>query len=207
MLLPLNPAEPQLTDEDIDDLFAFDDTDPIDWPIVDGEVVVPKASAWSVTDTGSAEFAMRHLSHATAAVEDIKAQEAAFIQQIETWATGERRPHERRINFFTGMLIDYAARLREEGQKTVKLPSGEITSRIKPARTDVVDESKFIEWAKANIPSAIKAKWSPVMAEVKRLVTWTTTEIGSVPVLEDGEVVPGVMLVPEDVSFTVKPAT
>ncbi len=263
-MLP-EPLDPPLTDENLEAYFAYEDeNDALETGEPQGEGRQPFPSpvvAWSVCDTGSAEWAMRKLAHAEHQIAEVRADARRFKDQIEAWEKAQLRRPERAANFFTGQLVTYARRKREEeDQKTLKLPSGEVTSRRNPARPEIVkdEESDFIEWAKATAPKAVKAKWSPVMAEVKKVVTFETvlvpdylsenltlvrwpsadgeatwvavppsmaeampagiTDVSSEVAAEDlpnfhpevwpisdGQRVPGVVQVPEEVTYTVKP--
>lgn len=262
-MLP-DPLDPPFTDDDLEAYLAWEDeNDALETGEPQGEGREPFPTpvvAWSVCDTGSAEWAMRKLAHSTAAAVEIKAQANRFFQQIEQWAEAQLRPLDRSANFFAGQLESYARRQREEdGVKTLKLPSGEVASRLNPARPKVDLEQEFVAWARRDLPAAVKAKWSPVMAEVKDavkfevvrvpdfvsddlvLVRWPSAEgetvwvavpssmVDGIPgrsgpdestiAAEDlpnfhdevwpifqGHRVPGVTLVPEEITYTVKPA-
>ncbi len=179
MLLPDDITDPPLTDDDLEAWQAWEDQDTLDAndePLPAPPAVV-KVIDFSVCDTGTAEWAMRKAAHAKAAVEQIKADADRFLAQIERWENDQRRPHERFLNFLSGQLESYARRKREEdGTKTLSLPSGKVTSRLNPARPDIPKESKeaFVEWAKARELPVVKAKWEPVMDEVKKAVTFRT---------------------------------
>lgn len=204
-LQPLPEVDPPFTDDDLNEYLDWEATWDEGPPEDDAPPGPDKVLAWSVCDTGSAEWAFRRLSNLELAAAEARAAAKEWRAQIDRWERGQLVPLERSINFFTGQIEAYARRKREEeGQKSLKLPSGEVTSRLNPARAEVADPEEFIAWAKANCPSAVKAKWSPVMAEVKKLVTWVETAVGLVPLYGD-EVVHGLTLVPEDVSYSIKP--
>ncbi len=253
-MLP-EPLDPPLTDDDLEAYFAHEDHP----PDADEELSpwVERVIAWSVCDTGSAEWAMRKLAHAEHRIAEVKADARRFKDQIEAWEKAQLRTPERAANFFEGQLVTYARKRREEdGDKTIPLPSGKVTSRLNPARPEVVkdDEAEFIEWARTT--PMVKAKWSPVMDEVKKRVTfeqvlvpdygtdalelvpwpdadgaitalvavprgisaealaeWRTMPASDLPNFHaevwpicEGQRVPGVVEVPAEVKYTVKPS-
>lgn len=208
MLLPEEafPAPP-FSDEELDAFLSPPLVDP-DYPAA-GHVPVEdsRPAKWQVVDTGSAEYAMRRVAHSRATIAARKAEAKVFKRQIDDWLAGQVGPLESRAAFFEQHLTEYARWQREtNGVKTLKLPSGEVPSRVVPARPEINDKV-FVAWALQNAwHSALRTTYAPVADEVKRSVSFTQTENGWVAVGPHGEVVEGVELVPEHISFTVKPA-
>jgi hypothetical protein len=210
MLLPEDLSPPPFTDDDLDAYFEFEERGCVD---EDGNnLTVDLAGApfdvlsWSITDTGSADWAMRKYAHIAARIEDVRLNAREFRRQIDEWERRETTPLEHRANFFFGHLTRFLQERREDpsdGRASIVLPSGDIVSRKVPERAEIADEKAFVEWARAWHPKAVKAKWSPVMKEVKALVQWAKTEDGVVPIVGD-EVVPGVAHVAEHVNYDVK---
>jgi hypothetical protein len=179
MLLPEDLSPPPFTDDELDAYFAWEEQQGVDhgdglitW--VD-EINPPDVHHWQITDTSSAEYAMRRYSHVAARIEDVELSAAEFKRQIDEWLRREKEPLERRANWWKGHLVRFLQDRREDpsdGRATVKLPSGDIVSRKVPARPEIVKEAEedFIEWARESAIPVVKAKWSPVMAEVKKIV-------------------------------------
>lgn len=176
MLLPDDIDAPPFTDEDLEAYFEWEDDPGAEEP--DNEPsTVQRVAAWSVCDTSTAEWAMRRSARARQEVDEVNGNAELFIAQIERWREEQLRQPERALNFFAGQLVTYARRKREEdGLKTLKLPSGAVTSRLNPARPDIPKDAKeaFIEWAKARELPVVKATWAPVMDEVKKHVVFRT---------------------------------
>lgn len=184
MLLPVDPTEPPFTDEDLEAYFEWEDeNERLETGEPQGEEREPFPSpvvAWSVCDTGSAEYAMRMLAHAEAKLVELTTDAERFHEQIDRWLAGEAKRPRQASNFFEGQLEAYARRRREEDekQKTLTVPSGVVTSHRNPARAAVAEDKPtkeaFIEWAKARGLPLVKAKWSPVMDEIKKSVVFRT---------------------------------
>src|SRR5690349_16721307 len=126
MLLPYDGIDPPLTDDDLDAYFEWEEENArLETGEPQGEEREPFPSpvaAWSVVDTGTAEWAMRKLAHAESTLIDLEAQAERFHEQIDRWLAGEARKPRQAVNFFTGQLEGYARRKREEdGIKTLNL--------------------------------------------------------------------------------------
>lgn len=124
---------------------AQDDADEI---VVDG-VSVP---VWEITDNATAEWAMRRVKRHTIELADIEQQANEAIDRIRRWQTVASAAPQRRIEWLTGRLQAYAARLIEDqldaGIKkpnvTLHLPSGDVPSRKSSARFVIVDEDRYL---------------------------------------------------------------
>lgn len=180
MLLPVDPTEPPpFTDDDLEAYFADEppaDVSEDDLPAYRQRIEV--VAAWSVCDTGSAEWAMRMLAHAEAKLVELTADAERFHEQIDRWLAGEAKRPRQASNFFEGQLEAYARRRREEeGEKTLKLPSGAVTSRLNPARPEISKEAEeaFIAWAMTT--PMVKTKWSVSLTEVKKRVTFERVRV------------------------------
>lgn len=174
MLLPEDASDPPFTDEDLEAYFYEVDTD-IKLSSEDAGLSPSPVHAWSVCDTGSAEWAFRRLAHAEALIEDRRAAAKEFKAQIDRWLKSEIARPLRSVTFFTGQLEAYARRRREEeGEKTTTVPSGKVTSRRNPARLEVTDDQAVVAFRDFLPDAAVKAKWSPVVDELKKAVLFKT---------------------------------
>jgi hypothetical protein len=178
MLLPEDLSPPPFTDDELDDYFEWQDSEiPLGQDNGDMFELAPEPAParWQITDTGSAEWAMSRYSHTAARIEEAELAAKEFHRQIDEWLRRETLPLHHRANFFFGHLTSFLQDRREDPsdrRATVKLPSGDIVSRKVPARPEIVKEAEeqFIEWARESALPVVKAKWSPVMAEVKKIV-------------------------------------
>jgi hypothetical protein len=192
VLLPDDAVAPPFTDDDLDDLFAFEETESvgIDPELSQEEAVeqgmIPVAYAWQITSTAAAEWAGRKYAHTAAKLDDLELAAKEFHTQIDLWLARERKSLDRRLNFFGGHLQDWLRKAREDpedGRKSIPLPSVTITSHFVPAKAEVVKkhegetEEQFVTWARVYAPPSVHAKWSPVMAEVKKLVQFRTVVV------------------------------
>jgi phage host-nuclease inhibitor protein Gam len=174
MLLPEDVSAPPFTDEELDSCFEW-----VDAALLEEDRGIhpdPAPATWAVTDTGSAEWAMRRLAHDDARIAQVKAEAAEFERQIRAWRTGQLAPLERRAAFFTNHLLDYARRVREDpedGRATVSLLSGKTTSRKVPQRVAVADgaDETVVTWAEqSGLDDLVRIKKAPEVAALKKAV-------------------------------------
>jgi hypothetical protein len=189
MFLPDNAVAPPFTDSDLDDLFAFEESESVG---IDPELsqedaaeqgVIPVAYGWQITSTSGAEWAMQKYARTIARIGDIDATADELRGQIDAWQKRERTPLDKRANHFLGLLSDWLRKARddpEDGRKSIALPSGDIESRWVRPKAEVVkkrageDEEEFVAWAKVYLPGVVKPKWSPVMDAVKKAIDFRT---------------------------------
>jgi len=143
---------------------------------------------------GVATWAMRRLGKIKAERARIVAVADAEVRRIGEWVDSADKPLEGDENFFTGCLTEYLRHIRRErGEdednpvtKSYRLPTGTITGRRQPERIEVVDEERFVEWAKeSGNASLIRTKEAPDKAAIKRMKVGAD---GVTVILEGGEV-------------------
>lgn len=90
---------------------------------------------------------MRKLAHATERLTAIDAEHATYLDQLAEWRQHEAGPLERDVQWATGLLIEWAAKVREADpdQKTVTLPSGRVATRWLPPHPKVEDPGAVAE--------------------------------------------------------------
>ena len=167
---------PPFTDDELDDLFAWLDSSSDGPP---DSVPASKPDRWSVTDDRSAEWAMRMYVAVDVVIAKLEDDAEVYIAQVRAWLDRATKPLKRRRQFFSGHITDYALRRRHEDPdfKTLKLPSGDVPTRLVPSRPEILDSDHFVAWARLHAPGTVKARWSPVVAEVKKAVTFATVRV------------------------------
>lgn len=186
------------TIDDRTDIEAIDPDDPQTWD-------EPEREAWRITNDGVADWSMRKLARAQQERQRIVDRfEEAMRDLTQRRDHALRRP-ERDIEFFGHHLSEYHAALYEAGKAgtTYPLAYGNLTSRQQPARVEIIDADAFTEWAEGtNRLDLLRVKVEPDKTALKRL----PHKDGSI-VDEEGEVVPGVVVVEGERTFTPKPAS
>jgi hypothetical protein len=176
---------PWITEPDVDVEAILDAEKPVDDP-------------WYPQSAGEADWCMGKLALVESELDAIEAQRAEWQLQLDDWlVTVTRRPKKGR-ELFVGYLTEYARRQREEtGTATLTLPGGKVTSRRNPAKLLVTDPEAVLAWARACAVEVVKQVVR--LDELRRVVSIRD----DLAVSRDGEVVAGLDVEPEHVSFKV----
>lgn len=126
--------------------------------------------------------------------------------QIDGWLEARDLSRARQLEWLRSALQAYAAGIfSRSGTATIKLPSGELTSRKLPDEWKIEDEV-FLAWAKEHMPLAVRQKPAPAPEvdrdAAKKLLARLREETGELP--------PGVTFEPHgpaDRKYTPKPRT
>lgn len=169
-------------------------TDVLSWD----ETAEPDRERFKITDDSQATWAMRKAAAAKARLHDIQLIAESEIERIQHWAEKESREPMRDLDYFEGILIEYAMKQRAEGRKTVSTPYGAVKSRSGQAKYVFVDKEGFVAWAKQNHPDWIAVKEEPALSALR------DSNIVNAADPETGEVIPGLEVQPPTVNYTVE---
>jgi len=153
---------------------------------------------FKIEDDSQATWAMRKAAAARARLDEIKAIAESEIDRIQHWAEQESRSPVRDLDYFEGILIEYARKQRAEGRKTVSTPYGAIKSRSGQTRFTFSDKAQFVEWAKANRPDWLVVKEEPSLSALR------DSSLTAAADPDSGEVIPGLEVDPPTVNYTVE---
>lgn len=196
-----------------DTVLSYDAADDPVEPVIDPETHQPAEGQphFVVDNDRKATWAMRKLLDHRTEIDGIVAVAEAEIARIQQWADEQVAKHAPSIAYFEAQLTRYAASVREESGgkvKSVSTPYGKVTSR---AGTDkwVIDDEAFLDWARESYPSWIRTveQRNVDVATLKaNLSVESTDTLGLVAMTEDGEIIPGISIVPGETSFKVEVA-
>lgn len=190
-----------ITDPDDDTLAQVLDMHPNE---TRAEALADLTARFRVEDDRQATWAMRKARKAAQRIREVDAIAAEEIERIQAWAVKERKRPEQDLNFFSGLLTDYALRVRAEDpkRKSVVTPYGTVQTRSKAIGWEV-DEDTFLAWAKTNRPDLVKTTEKPLLAEAKKALTADENDL--LVTTPEGEIVPGITLTPAGLTATVTP--
>lgn len=203
MPLPAETAvdvEP-FTDDELARWYTYSDDD--------GPGDVPTVERWSITDTGSAEWAMAKYAAAQAEVEAIDRQAQAHLQRIVDWQNRQTQRQRQSMTFFATHLTEWALRERDEtGTKSQVLPSGRVATRETKPKAEVEDEAAVIDWAR-RLGLSPEELDDVLRVSEKLLVSGLRARVavydGKVVDKVSGEVVPGMTVTAASVTADVQP--
>jgi hypothetical protein len=149
-----------------------------------------------VVDTDQkADWAIRKLAVIRRKQAENKAIYDAEVIRITEWLATVNTTLDRDALYFEAVLTPYALLQRSEGRKTVTLPHGTLKTTAGQPKIEFKDESKFIEWAKANDPTLLKIKTDVDKTALKALITEEGVVIST-----QGEIIPEVTVIPAETS-------
>lgn len=154
-----------------------------------------------VTDDNKADWCLGKIAEAEKQKLEIIQYVDRKMAMLEAFRQQALAQQDATIGFMTSLLRPYV-KAKVEGQKkqSIKLLNG--TCGLKtPKPKFEVDEAVLLAWQKENKPEMVKVTEKANWAELKKQVVVDGDKV----VTEDGEVVPGVVVVqPEEKEFYVK---
>lgn len=157
-----------------------------------------------ITTEDLADWALRKVARLRAEKQARRELAQREIGRIQEWLDRELAKLDRDERFFVNALVDYHRLVLATNPraKTLSLPHGTVKARVVGASPTLVDESATLAWAENARPEVVKVKKSLDWAGLKKLLAVDPDEVHCVDPTT-GEVVPGVTVKPETVSFTV----
>ena len=156
---------------------------------------------FQVTNDETAQWAFRKYNHYRSRCNQHSDAAATEVARIEQWLDEVNKPLLRDLDYFAGLLSDWAKRQRSRDIKTVRLPAGDLKTRPKRGRVEYEDTEELRAWLGANVPAALV---TTVAVSRSTLGKMSRTDAGAL-VTEDGELVPGVTVEPDSVSVSIVP--
>lgn len=150
-------------------------------------------------DHRSANSILRRMAEHQREIAHIEEQRQEELERINARADELRQAHERRVEWLEeryGDLLREFAEKELDGKKVrnIKLLSGTIGFRRNPSSLAILDGNAAVEWAKANLPDAVKVVESVPVTPLKSYIEGT------------GEVLPFAEYTPPTDKFYVKAA-
>ena len=142
--------------------------------------------SFQVTDQQSAEWTVRKIAEHRRRQREVDELYQAELYRLKKWMEKETEKEQNSILHLENLLMPWA---QEQG-KSVSLPSGRVRFRKVPDKF-IYDDRAVIEWAKANLPEAVRIKEEPDKATIKAHVKAT------------GELPDGLTIEPQEPKFEV----
>lgn len=174
-----------------------------------------------------ASWALLKLARAQQERDAIEATARERIETVNAWRTQALAGPDRDVNFFEGLLKDYALRrlhrildeLRADHpdatfielwekvkRKRLSLPEGDLSAVRSSLRVEIDNEQAFIDWAQATDMNLLAAPKPAGVTTLKERLNFNSDGAAVHPTL--GELVPGIRAVAPDetgISITVTP--
>jgi hypothetical protein len=165
--------------------------DPDDFRAEMEEALRAAGQPFRIADEGAAAWAVELILGKRAAIERLKAQFADLHRE----RLGEL---ERAEAYFLPLLEEWMKAQDLRGKKSVKLLTGTLATKLVRGGPKLVDETVALEWAEIDYPGCVR-RWT--VPEQHKVAIDKDALFGHI--LDTGELVPGVELVPDRVAFRV----
>lgn len=146
---------------------------------------------WKPVDDSAADWCLRKLARARAQRAEVDKLLRERVEHLQRWHQDATAPLLKEEAHWTGLLDEYALWRREEtGAKSVKLPNGELATRLYHEAVEITDFKALLAWLDEQDVDLLD-RWCKLepQPQVSRLKD--DVAITSAGVCYQGEVVPG----------------
>ncbi len=155
---------------------------------------------FKVTDLESANWCLRKIKAYKDKISEADKLAESEISRISDWKDKEEKSAQESIGFFEGLLGRYLMEQRQVDEKfKVSTPYGKVSTRKLPDKWEY-DEETALKWAKCNAPDLVRVKEEVNKAELKKAVKVSDGKA----IDQNGEVVPGVNIIPQGEKIVVE---
>jgi hypothetical protein len=152
---------------------------------------------WKPTDDSAADWCLRKLARARAQRAEVDNLLKERIEHLRRWHEDATAPLAKEEGHWLGLLEDYALWRREEtGAKSVKLPNGELATRLQRAAVEITDAKALLAWLDDQ-DADLMDRWCKL--EPQPQVSRLKEDVAITPagVCYEGEVIPGLGVRPD----------
>lgn len=158
-----------------------------------------------ILDIGKLNWAFRKLTAIQAKEDEIKSLANAERDRIKQWEDKQLSPTNDDKEYLSNLVQDYHYRtlLEDPKAKTISTPYGKSKSRVSKAQPAKADDKALLDHILSNdMREFVKedVKWG----DFKKSLSVAEVEGVSVAFDANGQAVPGVVIKPESVSYTVE---
>lgn len=161
-----------------------------------------------IKDLSGLNWAFRKMAALKKKINEVESLADQEIQRINDWREKELDKYQGNANYFEEKIKNYHESVLaiDDKEKTIKTPYGKIKSVTNKAAPEKVSESELIEYARNNDPELIDldVKEKLLWSELKKKLKVVEFEGEEMVVDENGMIVPGVIVKPENTTFKVE---
>lgn len=157
---------------------------------------------FKIEDVDALNWAMRKVKALKEEKEEALLSAKKEIERINEWIEKENNKYDNQINFFEGLMMEYAMMERKKDPffKKKATPFGAVSFRKRPPKWNYDDEV-LVNFLKENeYTDFVNIKYSPNKADLKKEVS----VVNGKAVFDTGEIVEGVEIVDQDEDIVIK---
>lgn len=158
---------------------------------------------FEVTDLSSLTWTMKKIAEMNKKKKENETVANEQIESIKQWLEEVNKPLNDSIEYLGSLATHYHRMVREQDpkQKTLSTPYGKVKSRESKASVAQGDKKKLLEYVLSNDIEAVKQDLD--WATLKKQLAVADDKVINV---ETGEVVPGAVVKPHEIKFSVEVA-
>lgn len=173
--------------------------------LMEVEEIQSQETNFEITDINSLNWAFRKLAALQSKAKEIKQLANVERERIAEWEKGELSSVTNSISFFESLVTTYHAKqlVEDPKAKTISTPYGKAKSRKSKEQPEKQNEEQILQYVFENdLDEFVKSSvnWS----ELKKKLKVVEISGEKVVVDENGQMVPGVTVKPESISFSVE---
>jgi thioesterase domain-containing protein len=166
---------------------------------------VEEKKHFEITGLDSLNWAFRKLAAFKAKEAEITELAKKERERIDFWEAEQKKTIQAEVEFFESLINQYHAKVLQEDPKakTLSTPYGKSKARKSKAQPDKTNEKEILQHVlDNNMEEYIKPslKW----ADLKKSLRIVEVDGKQVAVDENGQVVPGVTIKPEEIKYSVE---
>lgn len=176
------------------------------YELMDIEEIQSQEQKFEISDLNSLNWSFRKIAALKQQEKEIKQLADVERERINTWEQDSLNPIHNSISFFEGLVQAYHAKQLAEDpkkNKTISTPYGKSKTRRSSESVEKQNEELLLEYVFENdLGEFIKSsvKW----ADLKKSLRIVEISGEKVIVDENGQIVPGVSVKPESISYSVE---
>jgi hypothetical protein len=160
---------------------------------------------FQITGIDSLNWAFRKLSAYKAKAVEVEQLAKAERERIDRWEEEQKKSIQQNIEFFEQLIQEYHAKVLQEDPKakTLSTPYGKSKARKTKAQPEKADENLLLQHVKENGMTEF-VKESIKWGDLKKTLQVVEVNGKQVVIDENGQVVPGVVVKPESITYSVE---
>ncbi|MCM3454436.1 host-nuclease inhibitor Gam family protein [Heyndrickxia oleronia] len=169
------------------------------------EIESQEQTQFEITDLDSLNWAFRKLSALKSKEKEIRQLANVERDRIDQWEKSELTTIQNSTSFFEGLIQRYHAKKLEDDPKakTISTPYGKSKTRRSKETPEKVNEDQLLDYVIENDLAEFiqnSVKW----ADLKESLKIVEISGEKVVVNDNGQIVPGVTVKPESISYSVE---
>lgn len=167
---------------------------------------IEQNESFKIDSIDSLNWAFRKLAAYQAQKQEIQNLAQNERDRINYWEKGELKSIDDSMSYFQSKIQEYHSQIltEDDKKKTLSTPYGKSKAKSSKAQPEKQDEEKLITFVEENELKFIKIEKKLQWGELKKTLKVAEKDGQQIVIDENGQEVPGVIVKPESVSYSVE---